>query len=689
MQAPVNFDAVEGDVEMMFQRSNDMERNEERMHTVHAFFENRLRLGKDLTPEDMVFRIFDSRELMNSPEQLNKNIVRFRETLTKYAFCCEIAEGMYEVADTKLISRWMSIFDCFSHVINTMLMMDHLTYEKDLSILRDEYCILFDISGFKSPKNVDLEALCNHFYLHCQLHNYRKIDDDLYHQIYYNDIPTRAWKKFSSLSELFYEPQRYNGSSQCKTTILMNASKISTLVSAMSKLKHTSLPELKPCRFNFSFRNGIYFCDLDRFVPWMELEGDRTLTSSKFFDIEFELEDSYPGLETYQMVCQKFETHDLSEQQRGTLEDIIRRITNFRQVPFRHEWNLEVPEMERSQDQQDSELKIFWALFNLARDWGENLFYLHPDSPIFFDIESVATVFETQRIPGEAEFWIWVMLGRMLYPLHYLDKWQSIMFLKGLAGSGKSTILEMVQQFYSKEDILMIFSNNERVFGLQGLDKAKIWMGIEVKSNFSMPQDVFQSAVSGETVNIPVKFKQAFTKNWDLPGMLSGNDPLPYPDASRSITRRLMIVNFLNLVVNPNANIRTRIKQNIHKILLKANKAYRLAAKIYPESDLPSILPRYFADTSLEYRKEIDPLTAFMYSNRVVRDPNGTISLDLFETLIRTFANEHRFGKGFKLNLQHISLLMVDFNVNKVHGDYLDEMGNLANGLHFCGVRPA
>jgi hypothetical protein len=58
--------------------------------------------------------------------------------------------------------------------------------------------------------------------------------------------------------------------------------------------------------------------------------------------------------------------------------------------------------------------------------------------------------------------WLYVLLGRLLYALNDRDSWQVIPFFKGMASSGKSTIvLKVAKQFFEGVDVGVLSNNIE------------------------------------------------------------------------------------------------------------------------------------------------------------------------------------------------------------------------------------
>ena len=118
-------------------------------------------------------------------------------------------------------------------------------------------------------------------------------------------------------------------------------------------------------------------------------------------------------------------------------------------------------------------------------------------------------------------------------------------FLKGIAGSGKSTLITKVfKKFYDSEDVRTLSNNIERKFGLSSLYDGFMFIAPEVKGDLCLEQAEFQSLVSGEDVSIAQKYEKAKSVEWKTPGILGGNEVPNWKDNSGSVLRRLLAFNF-------------------------------------------------------------------------------------------------------------------------------------------------
>jgi ABC-type cobalamin/Fe3+-siderophores transport system ATPase subunit len=79
-------------------------------------------------------------------------------------------------------------------------------------------------------------------------------------------------------------------------------------------------------------------------------------------------------------------------------------------------------------------------------------------------------------------------LGRNIYNVGDLDTWQVLMFIKGVAGSGKSTLGKIAARFYNQADVAVISSNIEEKFGLAPIADKFMFVCLEVKEKFGLNQ---------------------------------------------------------------------------------------------------------------------------------------------------------------------------------------------------------
>ena len=83
--------------------------------------------------------------------------------------------------------------------------------------------------------------------------------------------------------------------------------------------------------------------------------------------------------------------------------------------------------------------------------------------------------------------WMYVMGGRLCFAVNDIDTWQVIPFLKGIARSGKSTLITKVfRKFYNADDVRTLSNNVEKKFGLSSIYDAFMFIAPEVNTRNSL-----------------------------------------------------------------------------------------------------------------------------------------------------------------------------------------------------------
>lgn len=231
------------------------------------------------------------------------------------------------------------------------------------------------------------------------------------------------------------------------------------------------------------------------------------------------------------------------------------------------------------------------------------------------DTPNMDKILDTQSFTPDVKRWVYVFIGRMLYDLNEHDDWQVIPFLKGVGGTGKSTLInEVCGQFYPKHDIGILSNNIERKFGLSALVGKLMFLAPEVKEDLQLEQAEFQSIVVGEDVQIATKHETGRSIGWTIPGMLAGNEMPGWVDNSGSIARRVVIFFFGNAVpaTQGDTELKRKLKAELPMSLQKCNRAYIEAVSEVGSNNIWLHLPKYFKQQQDNLRAETNSLEHFM-----------------------------------------------------------------------------
>jgi hypothetical protein len=250
----------------------------------------------------------------------------------------------------------------------------------------------------------------------------------------------------------------------------------------------------------------------------------------------------------------------------------------------------------------------------------ENDFTNYDHMENWYDIPTphFQTVLDYQKFDTEVSKWMYVMGGRLCFDVNDMDTWQVIPFLKGIARSGKSTLITKVfRKFYNADDVRTLSNNVEKKFGLSSIYDAFMFIAPEVKGDLQLEQAEFQSVVSGEDVSIAVKHEKAKSFEWKTPGVLGGNEVPNWKDNSGSVLRRILTWNFGKQVKDADQTLETKLEAELPIILQKCVRAYLEYAQKYSDRDIWNVVPEYFKVVQRQVATIASTLENFLQSTGV------------------------------------------------------------------------
>lgn len=264
-------------------------------------------------------------------------------------------------------------------------------------------------------------------------------------------------------------------------------------------------------------------------------------------------------------------------------------------------------------------------------------------------------ILDFQRLPEDVQRWAFVLGGRLCYEVGELDGWQVLPFFKGIARSGKSTVInDVCKQFYDTGDVKTLSNNIEKKFGLSSVCDGLMFIAPEIKSSMALEQAEFQSIVSGESVSLAVKHEKAKSEMvWTTPGVMAGNEVPGWKDTGGSVIRRLVTFNFTRQVKDADSKLPEKLHAEIPLILQKCIRAY-LDYSQHEHRDVGNIwdvLPSYFLDVRKEIEEAVSPLDKYLNSSEVVLDPNHRCPSSAFQDAFMEFATRRCGEKGIKFTI--------------------------------------
>ena len=255
-------------------------------------------------------------------------------------------------------------------------------------------------------------------------------------------------------------------------------------------------------------------------------------------------------------------------------------------------------------------------------------------------------VLDYQKFDDEVSKWMYVMGGRLCFDVGDMDGWQIIPFLKGIARSGKSTLITKVfKKFYENDDVRTLSNNIERKFGLSSIYDGFMFIAPEVKGDLCLEQAEFQSLVSGEDVSIAVKHEKARSVEWKTPGILGGNEVPNWRDNSGSVLRRLLPWNFGKQVKEADPQLEDRLDAEIPIILLKCVRAYLEYSQKYANKDIWNVVPEYFKQVQTQVAMVTNTLQNFLASEKVRYAEDACVPQKIFIQVFNQHCQENNLGK--------------------------------------------
>lgn len=179
----------------------------------------------------------------------------------------------------------------------------------------------------------------------------------------------------------------------------------------------------------------------------------------------------------------------------------------------------------------------------------------------------------------------------------------------------------------------------------------------------------------GESVLIRQKYKDAFPKLWQSPGISIGNVPAAWQDKRGAYSRRLIYNLFEHTVKHKDGELERKCLAELPAIIVKMTRAYLSLVRWMDEireTDIEQVWPAFYRLGILNFTADNNMVAAFLKSGQVVVKEGLLVPQQLFVKLFQDFCKAN--GQPAQRYAWDKSKWELVFRANKiVHGLEVEE----------------
>jgi hypothetical protein len=231
-------------------------------------------------------------------------------------------------------------------------------------------------------------------------------------------------------------------------------------------------------------------------------------------------------------------------------------------------------------------------------------------------------IYDSQSFCMHDKFMLWGQKGRTLFTVHEFDTYQTTFIIIGYGGTGKSTIMLVMQKFWPVHLRGILSSNIEQKFGMSQVlnnGKARAIYCNEVSEDLQLVQEEWQTSCSGEEGSFAVKHEAPWVGVCKAHHFWVGNAfPKHWKNNNNQVSRRLCGV-LMDTPIQPrDGNVMEEIDRIMDVVLRKMVLAYFDMVDQYGTIDpmsRPENLPPAFAAFYKNGRGLSNPVEFFIDEN--------------------------------------------------------------------------
>jgi hypothetical protein len=258
----------------------------------------------------------------------------------------------------------------------------------------------------------------------------------------------------------------------------------------------------------------------------------------------------------------------------------------------------------------------------------------------------------------EVLYTMYALCGQRFFKRNKLDKAGIALFLYGVAGTGKTGIIDAILQFFDSADVKSLSDAAQKDFGLAGAgDKMFVYFG-EYTPDCQVPTAVLQEWITDTCVSLNKKFDDSFTIDPESVLTFVGNFPFRAREAGNAMGRRMVYFWFKrpwpDYAKKSGAEYRKCMENDHVRWWWRSILSYRLFAnRLAGGKDVWHYLPQYFRTVSEHIKVGANPLRRFLNANIVFVDPipkeedneDFYISEERFKELYSKYCTENHIAQ--------------------------------------------
>jgi len=576
------------------------------------------------------------------------------QTLTKLREKCRIARDMEIITDEALIDVDQRVEKCMKvihYTKNTMICIMNGMHEVNKDYKYTDIGTTWLMFKSKEAKvGKDKEELIKHMLEYMQVHKLRRKGGYAYREFLQDGRSTYAWEAIGTIENIVFKACPKETQNNMWVRVILPDVR-NSVVEYLEKCFDAEFPELQRDRHIFSFPNGVYdasedvFCPLvrpnpenhdpdecDLLAPVAGVDASSKLNPSviacKFMDVTkripprvIDLNYASSSLNEFIRAAKgvfpdwqyEYSRNNATSFQPGVIDQPVfvgcKACNTETSYPLNTYLN----------GRGCPECAKFKHYPQFKPRFGNGKGEVHDGNWFEIQTPTFTKILIDQNYSEQVQRWVFVFVGRFLHNVNERDEWQVIPFFKGRAGTGKSTILKVMQNFYEHVDLAILSNNIETKFGLSTVHDKYGFLCFEVKHNFGLCQAEFQQIVSGERMSISVKHKPSINVDWKVVGALAGNEIPGWADTSGSLLRRIVLFEFKTAILDSDADMKLNEKLIVEtpRILVKSNRGYLAAVKEFGTNAIWSALPQEMVTSKDRMSGETNIIESYLRSGEV------------------------------------------------------------------------